>query len=253
VKLQCALVGLSIGVVLIAACSSLNVAPESSSRSRAAAAHASAFDGTWRLIAPQTQLRLDGALSPPFTVAGKNAYEDHLAAAAKGNLEFDETTQLCSSPGLPRVMLAPGRFKIYVREDIVLMRFEWNNVFREINLGKKRQPLSADSPITFNRSAEELLVGTMMGKTEGQLIAESAGFSDKLLDNLLPSSDALKLTERWRRKGPEGLEDQVTIDDPVNYARPWSTTLHFSRVAAEPFPEDVCLDRRHQGELTWPH
>jgi hypothetical protein len=258
VKRQCALVGLSIGAILITACSSFNVAAESSPRSDTLAAHASGFDGTWRLIAPQTELRPDGEVSPPFTVAGKKAYEDHLAAAAQGNFEFDQTTQRCSSPGLPRVMLAPGRFKIYVRDDIVLMRFEWNRLFREINLGKKRQPQSANSPITFNRGAEELLVGTMMGKTDGhweggQLVAESAGFSDKLLDNLLPNSDALKLTERWRLKGRETLEDQVTIEDPANYARPWSTTLRFSRVAAEPFPEDICLDRRQQGEVTWPH
>jgi hypothetical protein len=257
-KSQGALIGLSICAVLIAACSSLNATTDSSPRKDASLSHTSAFNGTWRLVAPQTELRPDSAGSPPFTTAGKNAYENHLAATAKGDFEFDETTKLCSSPGLPRVMLAPGRFKIYVRDDIVLMRFEWNRLFREINLGKKRQPLSPNSPIAFNRAAEELLVGTMMGKSDGhwegeQLLAESAGFSDKLLDNLLPSSDALKLTERLRLNGRDALEDRVTIDDPTNYTHPWSTTLRFIRVSDEPFPEDICLDRRQQGEVSWPH
>jgi hypothetical protein len=138
------------------------------------------------------------------------------------------------------------------------MRFEWNRLFREINLGKKREPLSPKSPIAFNRAAEELLVGTMMGKTDGhweggQLVAESSGFSDKLLDNLLPSSDALKLTEHLRLNGHDSLEDRVTIEDATNYTQAWSTTLRFRRVTDEPFPEDVCLDRRQQGDVIWPH
>lgn len=252
-----AIVVMSIGAAFITACSALNVAAQSSPGSVASATRGRAFDGTWRLIGPQTALRPDDAVKPPFAEAGKEAYEEHLADAAKDNFDFDKTAQLCSSPGLPRVMLSPGRLKIYVRDDIVLVRFEWNRLFREINLGKKRLPLSPKSPITFDRGAEELLIGTMMGKTDGhwegeQLVAESDGFADKLLDNLLPSSDALKLTERWRLIGRDTLEDHMTIDDPTNYTRTWNTTLRFSRVADEPFPEDICLDRRQKSEVIWP-
>jgi hypothetical protein len=60
-------------------------------------------------------------------------------------------------------------------------------------------------------------------------------------------------TTRWRLKGRETLEDHVTIDDATNYTRAWSTTLRFSRVADEPFPEDIYLDHRQQRGVTWPH
>lgn len=219
----------------------------------------SGLDGTWRLVAPQTLLRATDGSLPPLTPEGRKSYEENTAATARGDFRFDLTTARCSSPGLPRIMLAPGRMRIYVRADIVLIRFEWNRLFRQINLGVRREPQSPESPIAFNRGAEELLFGTMMGRTDGrwegaQLAARSTGFAEgRLLDNALPASDQLQLDERLRLTGRDTLEDHVTVTDPQNYTAPWDTVLHFKRVADEPFPEDVCLDRKQAGELVWPH
>src|SRR5947209_10677075 len=40
-----------------------------------------------------------------------------------------------------------------------------------------------------------------------------------------PTSDALKLTERYTRMDPNTIQYEVTIDDPKTYARPWRVTF----------------------------
>jgi len=85
-------------------------------------------------------------------------------------------------------------------------------------------------------------------------VAESSGFSDaKLLDNLLPSGDQLKLTERIRLRDQNTLEDRITITDPDNFTRSWDTVLTYKRQPEATFPEDVCLDRRDAGSPPLPH
>jgi len=221
------------------------------------AADHSRFEGVWTMKMPQTLLHpVSGAI--PFTEEGKKTYDEHVAAAAKGDFEFDTTMSRCSSPGLPRIMLAPGRFKIYVRDDIVLMRFEWNRLFRQASMSaKRRQPLPPEMELPFDRDNDELLYGTMIGKSYGrwegqQLVIESDGFAAKLLDNLLPNSEDLKLVEHLRLIDNNTLEDRIRIEDSTNYTQPWETVLTYRRVADEPFPEDVCLDRKRDKQVVWP-
>ena len=59
-------------------------------------------------------------------------------------------------------------------------------------------------------------------------VVESIGFRDKgwLSANMAyPNSDALKVTERWRRIDFGHLEETVTIDDPKAYVKPWTNKI----------------------------
>src|SRR5207249_7841622 len=73
--------------------------------------------------------------------------------------------------------------------------------------------------------------GFSIAKWEGDtFVVESAGFNDQSwLDNGgHPRTDALHLTERFRRVNFGNLELDITIDDPKAYTRPWkSVTVHF--------------------------
>ena len=40
----------------------------------------------------------------------------------------------CASPGLPRLMLTPKRFRIWQRPGVIEFQFEWNRLTREITL-----------------------------------------------------------------------------------------------------------------------
>ena len=87
------------------------------------------------------------------------------------------------------------------------------------------------------------------------LIAHSSKFSDqKLLDEFIPNSEDLELTEHIRLKDRNTLEDRITIQDPQYFTRPWDTVLIYKRQpeALFPFHEDVCLDRKSAGELPLP-
>jgi hypothetical protein len=57
-------------------------------------------------------------------------------------------------------------------------------------------------------------------------IVESNGFNGKtwMDTNGHPTTEALHLTERYRRKDFGHLEVQITIDDPKAYTKPWTVT-----------------------------
>lgn len=203
------------------------------------------LDGVWRLAKPQSALSAADAL--PFTEQGRARYEQNKLAAASGDYSFDPTMSRCSSPGLPRLMLTPQRFRIFQRASSVAMVFEWNRQLRQIDL--------RDTP------RAQPLVGTMNGMSHGRwsgdtLIVESRGFSiDKLLDNLIPNSGQLQVLEHMRLRDKNTLEVRITINDPEIFTRSWNAVLTYKRQPEEvfPFAEDVCLDRKNAGELPLPH
>ncbi len=210
-----------------------------------AAAHQQpSLDGVWKLVPSITKLVPAGGGDIPFSAQGRTDYQENRASAAKGNFDFDQTKSTCSSPGLPRLMLIPDRFRIFQRERIVTMMFEWNSQLRQIDMrgGPEERP-PADS-----------MNGVSYGRWEGDaLVVKSLGFlPGKLLDGVLPSSESLELHERIRLKDKNTLDDQVTITDPVNFTRPWKAILTYKRQADEQFPQDLCLDRKKAGQPVLP-
>lgn len=203
------------------------------------------LEGTWKLAAPQVTLKpVDGG-EIPFTKDGKTYYDQNRKSAAKKDIDFDQSASVCSSPGLPRIMLTANRFRILQRERVVTILFEWNRLFRQIDLrgGEQKEPEVG----TMN--------GLSFGKWEGDtLVVNSFGFlPDKLIDNYVSGSEQLKLVERLRLKDQNTLEDRITITDPQNFTRPWETVLTYKRQPDQPFPEDNCLDRKVAGQkVLWP-
>ena len=201
------------------------------------------LEGVWKLASPPSVLRPADGAALPFTAKGRKEYIQNQAAAAKGDYSFDMTEMRCSSPGLPRIMLTAEPLKIYVRPRIVTVLFQWNRLFRQVDMvpGPEKKPE----------------IGTMMGVSWGHwegktLVVKSTGFStQRLLDDLIPNSEDLSLTERLRLRGADTLEDQITVQDPTIFTRPWKAVLVYERQADDlfPFPEDVCLDRKDAGQL----
>jgi hypothetical protein len=74
-------------------------------------------------------------------------------------------------------------------------------------------------------------MGDARGRWEGNtLVVETTNFLDGktgigLNGGGVPTSDALKLTERFTRVGPNTLDYEVTIDDPKTYARPFKVAF----------------------------
>jgi hypothetical protein len=223
----------------------------------------SILEGTWLLSNSQTLLKPTDGSAIPFTDAGSKIYEQNKAAAQSGDFTFDNTITKCSSPGIPRLMLSPKRFKIFERPGKVLFLFEWNRLFRQIDMRddatiENSKALDGTHNMAFDLYGLEETVGAQVGHARGRweggtLVAETDHFVDfKMFDGLIQTSDALKLTERFRLKDRNMLEYRVTIIDPVTFAQSWETVLTYKRQPDAPFQEDICMERHRAGESPWP-
>jgi len=207
------------------------------------------LEGTWKISAPQSAFKPEGG-SIPFTDLGRKRYSENKRNLAKGAYEeYDYATARCASPGLPRLMLTPERFRIWQRPGWVAIQFEWNRLARQIDLGSLTQPQLRVAPDSLF-GADDVIVGRGVpiskGHWEGDtLVVETVGFQDNtLIDNLVPHGYDLKTTERIRLQDADTLEDRITIEDPEYFKRPWQTVVTYKRQPDDAFPENVCLDTR---------
>lgn len=211
-----------------------------STPSRSLAAEPVNFEGTWQISAAQSSFKPAGG-SIPFTEKGRQRYQENKRYLAKRNFdEYDYATARCASPGLPRLMLTPERFRIWQRPGLTVFQFEWNRLFRQVDMGGllKQTRIIEDDELV-GRS-----IPISKGRWEGDtLVVNTEGFAENtLLDNLVPHGYDLKLTERLRLKDANTLENRITIEDAEYFTRPWETTVTYKRQPDGPFAEQVCLD-----------
>jgi hypothetical protein len=191
--------------------------------------------GVWHIMGERPALKtVDGEL-PPLTPAAKAIYEKHLAAAARGDRSFDETTY-CLPPGLPRLMLVNKPFEILQRDKVVYFVHQDNRMPRRAYLGER---LLTDQ--------DPLYLGYSVAKWDGDtLVVESSGFREgTLLDDAgLPHSEALHLTERYRlSKDGKRIDVQFTIADPQTFTRPWNAKAEYVKQPGYEIPEEVCAEK----------
>jgi hypothetical protein len=86
-------------------------------------------------------------------------------------------------------------------------------------------------------------MGYSVGRWDGDtLVVDSVGFNDKtwLTDAGLPHTEALRVTERYRRRDIGHLEVEVTYTDPAAYAKPWAFSANMALAADTEMLESVC-------------
>ena len=207
-----------------------------------AAAEAVNLEGTWRITAVQDSFKpVSGSVR--FTEKGRKRYQENRSNLAKRNFDdFDYMTARCASPGLPRLMLTPDRFRIWQQHGFTTFQFEWNRLFRQIDTGGLMPQFKMLNP---DEAAVGRAVPVSKGRWEGDtLVVTTEGFNETtLVDSLVPHGYDLKLTERIRLKDADTLEDRITIEDPEYFTKPWETVVTYKRQADDAFPENVCLDK----------
>jgi hypothetical protein len=221
------------------------------------------LEGTWLLSKPLTLLVPADGSPVPFTEEGRKTYEKNRASAQGGDFSFDQSIQRCASPGIPRLMFSPKRFKVFERPGKVLFLFEWNHLFRQIDMRDdatiaSSAALDNTGNFAFDLFGLEETVGAQVGHARGRwegltLVAQTDHFVDfKMFDGLIQTSDQLQLTERIRLKDANTLEYRATIADPATFTKPWDAVLTYKRQPDAPLAEDLCLERKRKGEQTWP-
>jgi hypothetical protein len=86
-------------------------------------------------------------------------------------------------------------------------------------------------------------MGYSVGHWEGDtLVVDSFGYNDRTwLDHGgHPHTQALRVTERYRRPDFGHMQIEITLSDPAVYARPWTISLRASLAADTELLEDVC-------------
>jgi hypothetical protein len=127
----------------------------------------------------------------------------------------------CLPPGVP-VLDGSGAvgypLKIVQEPDLVVILYEAMAQFRQIFLDGRELP----------KDPNPNWLGYSVGRWEGDvLVVHSTGFNGNTWLDVSgghPSTEALHLTERFRRRDFGHLDLQLTIDDPKAYTRPWSVT-----------------------------
>ena len=139
----------------------------------------------------------------------------------------------CLPPGVPYIYFRPHPFEFVQAPDRVIMLFEYDHYVREIYTDGRKHPPDLD-PTWMGHS-----IGWYEGDT---LVVDTVGFNNKTwLDRVgHPHSDELHLVERFRRLNHDTLTDDITIDDPKAYTKPWNATLNFELKPDWDIGEFVC-------------
>jgi hypothetical protein len=152
--------------------------------------------------------------------------------ASNGTLDPVARCQPAGEPSQPEV---PLPYKIVQTPGLIIVLYEENSIHRQIFLdGRKMVP-----------EAEPRWQGYSTGRWEGDtLVVETAGFNDRTwLDRTgHPHSDAMRLTERFRRRDAGHLEVDITITDPKAYRTPITYKRQATLLPDEDLLEYFCTE-----------
>jgi hypothetical protein len=152
----------------------------------------------------------------------------------RDTLSKDDPTGKCVPGGVPRSTAVPYPFKILTtHHNIVVVLYEAVHAYRQIFTDGR--PLPKDPNPNW--------MGYSVGRWDGDtFVVESAGFNDNVwLDNNgHPAGEALRVTERFRRKDFGNMDVEITIDDPKTYTKPWNVTLPLVFQADTEMLEYIC-------------
>ena len=181
------------------------------------------------------------AEEPPMTEwglaqfhAAKSSYGVHAVPISQTN---DSLYHNCTPPGFPRAYFHAFPIQIVQTPGEVIVLFEWDSLRHQIFTDGRKH----------DTSLGPLWMGDAIGHWEGDtLVADTVNFNDKTwLDRIgHPHSEQLHVVERIRRVDHDHLEDEVTIDDPKAYTRPWSGRIVFALKPAWTLAEEFCEDIR---------
>jgi len=141
----------------------------------------------------------------------------------------------CLPTGVPMVEIAPAPYKIIQGAGMTVMLYERDTTFRQVYTDGRKLP----------RDPSPAWMGYSVGKWDGDsLVVDTIGINDRswLDARGHTHSEALHLTERFRRLDFGHMEVQMTIDDPQTYARPFTIRLRQRLLPDTDLLESFCAE-----------
>src|SRR5215204_3564059 len=138
----------------------------------------------------------------PFSTEGRKVFDERRATNSK-----DDPSARCLPTGLPVRALLRTPMKIVQTPPLTVILYESRTTFRQILTDGRPLPEVVDWPAWQ---------GFSVGKWDGDtFVVETAGFNGKpWLDQAgYPATDALRITERFRRRDFGHIDMEMVIDD----------------------------------------
>ena len=173
----------------------------------------------------------------PLTPEGRAIFEERRRTESK-----DDPSARCLPTGLPVRALLRTPFKIVQTPPVMAILYESRTTFRQILTDGRPLPKEVDWP-AWN--------GFSVGRWEGDtFVAETIGFNGRpWLDQAgYPASDALKITERMRRRDFGHIDLEMVIDDRKMYTRPWSIFSELTLQVDTELLEFICEENEKDSQ-----
>ena len=198
--------------------------------------------GLWEVFSPDTAignvlLRKPGDLQP----ADIQPWVQALLQQRAENFGIDNPRYQCLPDG-PNYSTEQG-FKRILQTPSMIAILQEDLTYRQIHMDGRA--LETDPNPSW--------MGYSVGRWEGDtLVVESNGFNDRTwLIGGYPHTEAMRMTERFRRTDFGHLVIAVTFDDPKAYNKAWTLSVNARLAADTEMLEAVCNERLDSGQQHW--
>ena len=158
---------------------------------------------------------------PPYNAVWEKKYDDILAHTVAGY--FSDPITNCQPHGMPRLMGGSiGAVEFVVTPEQTWIVWEWGIELRRIYTDGRGHPPADELYPLYN--------GDSIGHWEGQtLVVDTVSMRDDTPYDRTgaPHSDQVHMTERLRLTDPTHIENDITVEDPVAFTRPWHVVRHY--------------------------
>jgi hypothetical protein len=151
----------------------------------------------------------------------------------------------CLPIGLMQYHNHPQPRQIVQTKNLMLITYESNYGLRYIYMDGRPAPNNDPTPWWFGYSRGWWEGDTLVVETTNFRGDEKAGWLDV---NGSPYSEALKMTERFRRPNFGSLEIDVTIDDPKAYTKPFTVRVNQRLMVDSEMIEFICNENEKSTE-----
>jgi hypothetical protein len=183
------------------------------------------------IVGPRYLVDITRDLEPsevPFQPWAAALYRERAASFRR-----DNPLIRCLPAGVPRLDAYTHPYKIVQTPGLLVILYEAATMFRQIFMDGRGHP----------QDPQPSFMGYSIGKWDGDsLVVDTIGFNDKTwLDGSgHPHSEAMHLTERFRRRDLGHMDIEITIDDPVAYKKPLTYTQRQHLLPDTELLEYVC-------------
>jgi hypothetical protein len=156
----------------------------------------------------------------------------------------DDPYGYCMPPGVPRIDYSGGAFKMLQTPGVTAFLYETlvGMIFRQVFTDGRPLPEPSD-PTWLGNSVGRWDRDTFVVDTNG---LKDGGWLDTKKGR--PHSDALRVTERFRRTDFGHMELTITIDDPKAYLKPWTAKAMLNLQPDTELLEAFCDDHARTME-----